>query len=69
MYRITIERIETVQYTTREWVKKTDTTTGEQYGYGEPVEQEKEVTREVYTQEVQNMDMKAVIKAVNEAST
>lgn len=68
MYRITIVRIETVTYMDKtNWVKMTDNEDAKpQYGYAPPVERTKEETREIYTQTVQQLDVKYVIAAVNE---
>ena len=66
--RFTIEITETAietGFTGREWVKGVDPENPEKGGYTPQVESKKKVSRVIYTQNLEDLDLTAVIKAVN----
>ena len=63
-YRITIERIETETYMTKEWVRTT-ANPDSPYAYTPENETTRVVTRKVYEQEISNLDIGAIIRAAN----
>ena len=66
-YRITIERIETVEQDCgKEWEVVEETPTGQNvYGYTPSIIKPVTVEAKVYEQIVDNMELSAVIRAVN----
>ena len=73
-YVVTITKVETESYTAKNWVKLFDYTKAEeaelrvsdreQYGYRE-TPATREVEAKIYSQEVDDLDIAEVIKAVN----
>ena len=68
MYQVTITKIETVKSVDRSYEILADTgnerDNGRQYGYVE-YPSEKSVDTKIYNQSVEDIDLQAVIKAVN----
>lgn len=64
-YKITIieESVETV-IAGKQWAKQNDTA-GVDYAYTPEIEKQQAVTREIYTQNTDELDLIEVIKAVN----
>jgi hypothetical protein len=69
MYKITIEKIETVKYMARDYEKIADTgnkqDNGPVYGYVEHPE-ERQATTTILEQTIETLDLPEVIKAVNQ---
>lgn len=68
-YKITItEETQEVKLQGKEWKEggKIGAGEGDQYGYTPEIEKTVDVTREIYAQNVDTLDLKAVIKAINE---
>jgi len=65
-YKITIEERQYEEtLTDRKWTANVDQEREDTYGYTPQVPQQKIVTREVYKQDVNELDLVKVIKAVN----
>ncbi len=67
-YKITItEETTEVKLQGKEWAEggKGGVNDGAKYGYTPEIEKTVEVTREIYTQNTDTLDLKAVIKAIN----
>jgi len=70
MYKVTIEKIETEEYTERGSFCVIAEEGGEKkYGYAPSRTNEREVNRKVYEQTVKILDVYAVIQAVNDGGT
>lgn len=66
MFRIKIVEITTKTTAVKVWQKLNDNDKDpKQYGYAEPVERTEKVEREVLTQELEIVDISAVVKAIN----
>lgn len=73
MYKITIEKVTTERKVVRDWVKvrdrlESDSPERDNYEYRE-VERAVTEARTIYTQEVEALDLVAVIQAVNRVPT
>ena len=66
IYKITIERVTTERRVVKQWVKLYDERQGDedQYGY-RGVEQDVKEGVTIYTQQVEDLDLVSVIRAVN----
>ena len=66
IYKVTIERVTIERKTVKQWVKLYEERQGDedQYGY-RGVEQDVKDTITIYTQQVEDLDLVSVIKAVN----
>ena len=65
MYRIEITEVTEKRTEFREWRKMTDDSGPKQYGYADPTPRVEKIERKVLTQEVETVDLPAVIKAIN----
>ncbi|KKN01493.1 hypothetical protein LCGC14_1127220 [marine sediment metagenome] len=67
MYKITITKTEVKEVTVgKEWEKQTDSTEVKtQYGYTPEITKKKELTTTILTQEIEELDLPGVIKAIN----
>lgn len=67
-WKIEITKTSTYEETTREWKKLRDTpydSTGDTYGYAEPITVPRTKSETVYEQTVDSLDLQKVIMAVN----